>query len=106
MKWIVIAINLAAVCVFVGLRQYAHGYHNVDVEDAYQGLISRALLDDAEAAEYAQAHNGWHPKERLRSIGHPDGFVQVLFVGGVAVCLINSAAVLLLTRKRSIHLGS
>jgi hypothetical protein len=103
MKWIVILLNLAAVFALVGLRQYAHGYHRMEAEDAYQGLVSRGLLDEAKSAEYARSHNGWHPRERLQSIGNPDGFVQVIFVVGVAACILNSAVIILLGRGRGLE---
>jgi hypothetical protein len=100
MKWIIILLNLIAIFALVGLRQYAHGYHRMETEDAYQGLVSRGLLDEAKSAEYARLHNGWHPRQRLQSIGNPDGFVQSIFVIGVGTCLLNSAAVFYLSRGR------
>jgi hypothetical protein len=100
MKWILVFLNVAAILVLIGLRQYAHGYHRMEAEDAYQGLISRGLLDEKKVEEYARLHNGWHPRERLASIGSPDGFVQNIFVVGVAACAINAVAVLMMLHRR------
>ena len=98
-KWLVIALNLVAIVLLIGLCQYAHGYHEVDVADAYQGLVSRGLLDESKAEAYAKDHHGWNPKDRLHSIGDPDGFVLDIFIVGVVACIGNAAAILLLTRK-------
>jgi hypothetical protein len=98
MKWIL--LNLTVILMLIGFRQYAYGYHDVDTEDAYQGLVSRGLLDDAKVAEYAKSHNGWQAKERLRAIGNPDGFFQDVFVLGIGTCFVNSAAILFITRRR------
>jgi hypothetical protein len=100
LKWLVVALNLAAIILLIGLRQYAHGYHDADVADAYQGLVSRGLLDESKAEAYARDHHGWNPKDRLHSIGDPDGFVQDVFVVGVIACIGNTAAILFLSRKR------
>ncbi|MDB6022384.1 MAG: hypothetical protein JWQ04_2241 [Pedosphaera sp.] len=76
----VLAANLfVIVFVLLGLRQYAHGYHTVEVKDAYQGLIDRGILDPAKDMAYAKDHNGWNAKERLGQIGNPAGFVDSLF---------------------------
>jgi hypothetical protein len=99
LKWLVIALNLAAIVLLLGLRQYARGQHEADVADAYQGLVDRGLLDESKAAAYAQAHHGWNPKDRLHSIGDPNGFVQWLFVVGTIACIGNCITVFLLTKK-------
>lgn len=101
LKWFVVVLNLAAIVVLVGLRQYAHGYHDKNVADAYDGLVSRGMLDGEKADAYARDHNGWSPKNRLRSIGDPDGFLQDIFVVGVLACICNTAAILLFSRKRN-----
>jgi hypothetical protein len=77
LKWTVVAANLFAIFVMLGLRSYAIGRHNVDVEDAYQGLISRGLLDESKAEAYAKEHNGWNPKDRLDDISNPAGLSKI-----------------------------
>ena len=100
MKWIVILVNALAIFILFGLRQYAHGYHRVEAENVYDGLVIRGLFDEAKLAEYAAARSPWHPKERLNAIGDPSGFVQIFFVTSVGVCVFNATAILLLSRKR------
>ncbi len=98
LEWVIVALNVLA--ILFGLRQYARGQHDADVADAYKGLISRGLLDESKTETYAKAHNGWHVKDRLHSIGDPDGFVQMLFAVGIAVCVGNIVAILLLSINR------
>src|SRR6266446_10191257 len=92
MKWIVIFLNLAAILALFSVRQYAHGYHRSETKWAYQAFVSRGSLDETKAEEYARTHNGWHQKTQLESIGNPDGFVQIVFVMGVAAIILNSIA--------------
>ena len=100
-KWVVIAANVFAIILFLGLYQYAHGRHTMEVEDAYQGLILRGLLDEGKSEAYAKDHNGWNPKDRLQDIGNPDGFVSMLSMLGFGVCIFNVVAILVLTRKKN-----
>jgi hypothetical protein len=101
LKWFVVVLNLAGIVVLVGLRQYAHGYHEIEVADAYHGLVSRGLLDEGKSEVYAKDHHGWNPKNRLSSIGDPNGFVQDIFLVGLAACIGNVVAILFLSRKNN-----
>src|SRR5208283_4534968 len=93
LKWIILTANIFVIIGLVGLRQYAFGQHEADVNDAYQGLINRGLLDESKVEIYAKEHNGWNPKDRLNSIGNPDGFVQMLFALGTGACIFNTFAI-------------
>ena len=95
MRRTVLLVNCVALVALISLRQYARGYHSAQAQWAYDAFVSRGLLDDAKAQEYARAHNGWHPKLVLAGIGNPDGFVQDMFLVGIAAIAINSVALLL-----------
>ena len=99
MKWLLILVNVAAVAGFLALRQYAHGFHRVQVESAYRALVNGGLFDEPRAAEFARTHNGVHPRQWLQQISNPNGFVNVLVLAAVAVCLVNSGAALLFMRR-------
>jgi hypothetical protein len=99
LKWVILTANIFVIIGLVGLRQYAFGQHVADVNDAYQGMISRGLLDENKVENYAKEHNGWNPKDRLNSIGNPDGFVQLLFALGTGDCTLNAFAILFFVRQ-------
>jgi hypothetical protein len=102
MKYVIITLNVVALLALIGLRQFAHGYHLNQTEDAYQELVVRGVWHDAQSAQYA---DGWSPRARLQSIGQPNGFVQYLFLVGAGVCILNSAAILRWPRRKGTYTG-
>jgi hypothetical protein len=93
----VVAANILVILLLVGLRVYARGYHAVSVEDAYQNLINRGVVDEAKVQAFIK--DGWNLKERLRFIGNPDGFLQMFFVIAIGICAVNSMVILYLSRN-------
>jgi hypothetical protein len=107
MKWIIIVLNVVALVVAGGLRQGARSFPQHSAEDAYQGLVSRELLNQTNVEAYARAHNGWHARDRLYSIADlGSSFAGELFYVVVFLCVMNSVAVLLLARKKGTHAAS
>ena len=101
---LVIAANFLLVLMLLGIRDEDRVYHRQDVEDAYQGLVSRGLLDAAKSEEYARNHNGWHPRKRLEMIGAPSGFSELLFRLACGACIVNVVTILFLARNK--HAGA
>jgi len=90
MKWLIILFNIAAIGALIFLGHYASSYHQAQTKWAYDAFVSRGLLDDARAQEYARTNNGWHPKHELERIGSPDGFVRITVVIGATALLVNT----------------
>jgi hypothetical protein len=103
MKWVIILFNIAAVAALILLGHYASTYHQAQTKWAYDAFVSRGLLDDARAQEYARTNNGWHPKHELERIGSPDGFVRDTVVIGVSAILVNT---ILLALRRAVGRGA
>ena len=87
---LLIAANLLALVVFLGLRQYAHGKHDEEAKGVYAQLVERGLLDEAKVQAYADSHRGWHPKERLNSISDPRGFIDIFCVSASVLGVVNA----------------
>src|SRR5580765_1188324 len=97
---LLIVANLLLVFLFLGLRGENTRHHRFDVEEAYQGLVSRGMLDEAKSEDYARTHNGWHPRKRLEMIGAPDGYPEVLFWMALGACAVNAATIFFLARTK------
>jgi len=100
-KWIIFVVNLVAVVGLTGLRQYAHGMQKVQAEDAYQGLISRGLLDEAKVEAHARENRGWHARDRIGDNSKLQlAFVDDIYWVALVALIGNSVGVALLNVQR------
>lgn len=96
MKLVLVTANILVVAALFLLRGYAHGYQHAEADNVYQNLIDRGLIEETRMDAYAKANKGWHLRDRLQRIGHPDGFVQMFFVAALSMCLFNTLVVFFL----------
>jgi hypothetical protein len=78
----------------------------VQAEDAYQGLISRGLLDEAKVDAYARDNNGWHARDRIRDNSQIQlAFADDIYWLALVILIGNSVAIASLSRHKESKKG-